>query len=389
MDLKTIVVIEDELDVREILMDILEAEGFNVLGAMNGREGVELVLQSDPDLVLCDVMMPEMDGFEVVAALRENSATATTPFIFLTAKAMKGDLQQGMNLGADYYLTKPFTRQELLDAIASRLQQQERFEAKSEKRMEALIDSIIMVLPHEFHTPLNGIIAASQYVLDEAEDIEPDELAIFMRDINQSGQRLYRLIQNFLLRTELETLTRDPEKLAMVRSLTVDRPMVVIQEAVTAHLRQDNYEARMGDVTVEGEDELVRVADTGLQKVAVELIDNALKFSEVGSPVKLSARVVASEQGDRYCVTVTDQGRGMAKDQISRIGAYQKFNRNDREKQGAGLGLSIVQQLVTLYDGQLQIDSELGQGTTVQVSFAVGTPDTIQGLRPELGTVSE
>ena len=121
----------------------------------------------------------------------------------------------------------------------------------------------------------------------------------------------------------------------------------------------------------------------------MELIDNALKFSEVGSPVKLSARVVASEQGDRYCVTVTDQGRGMAKDQISRIGAYQKFNRNDREKQGAGLGLSIVQQLVTLYDGQLQIDSELGQGTTVQVSFAVGTPDTIQGLRPELGTVSE
>ena len=81
MDLKTIVVIEDELDVREILMDILEAEGFNVLGAMNGREGVELVLQSDPDLVLCDVMMPEMDGFEVVAALRENSATATTPFL--------------------------------------------------------------------------------------------------------------------------------------------------------------------------------------------------------------------------------------------------------------------------------------------------------------------
>jgi diguanylate cyclase (GGDEF)-like protein len=119
-----ILVIEDEQPVRENILDLLDAEGFDAIGAENGRIGVQLALQSVPDLVICDVMMPEVDGYGVLNALRQDPITATIPFIFLTAKAAKADLRQGMNLGADDYLTKPFTIAELLGAIATRLQKQ-------------------------------------------------------------------------------------------------------------------------------------------------------------------------------------------------------------------------------------------------------------------------
>src|SRR6478672_1789230 len=119
-----ILVIEDELTVRENLLELLEAEGFDAIGTGNGRSGVELAQESLPDLILCDVMMPELDGFGVLNAVRQNPLIAAVPFIFLTAKATKEDLRQGMNLGADDYLTKPFTRAELLGAIAARLKKQ-------------------------------------------------------------------------------------------------------------------------------------------------------------------------------------------------------------------------------------------------------------------------
>jgi EAL domain-containing protein (putative c-di-GMP-specific phosphodiesterase class I)/DNA-binding NarL/FixJ family response regulator len=119
-----ILVIEDEESVRENLLELLEAEDFETIAAANGRIGVELARSLVPDLILCDMMMPELDGFGVLNTLRQDYITATIPFIFLTAKSAKSDFRQGMDLGADDYLTKPFTRAELLSAIISRLEKQ-------------------------------------------------------------------------------------------------------------------------------------------------------------------------------------------------------------------------------------------------------------------------
>ncbi|MCC5668504.1 response regulator [Nostoc sp. CHAB 5784] len=119
-----VLVIEDETQTRDIFLDSLEAEGFEAIGAKNGLVGVQKILENFPDLVLCDIMMPELDGYGVLSTLRQNPATAMIPFIFLTAKATKAELRQGMNLGADDYLTKPSTVEELLAAIATRLQKQ-------------------------------------------------------------------------------------------------------------------------------------------------------------------------------------------------------------------------------------------------------------------------
>ena len=119
--MKKILVIEDNQDVRENTADILELEGYEVTTAENGKIGVELAIQLLPDVIICDIMMPELDGYEVLQELNKKAQTSSIPFIFLTAKTEKTDLRKGMNLGADDYLTKPFTEKELLEAIESRL----------------------------------------------------------------------------------------------------------------------------------------------------------------------------------------------------------------------------------------------------------------------------
>jgi DNA-binding NarL/FixJ family response regulator len=119
--MKKILVIEDEPEMRRNLSTILKMEKFEVLQAENGRAGLEAARAEIPDLIVCDVMMPEMDGHAVVQALRQDTKTMNIPFIFLTAKGEKGDLRSGMNLGADDYLTKPVAKGDLLNAITARL----------------------------------------------------------------------------------------------------------------------------------------------------------------------------------------------------------------------------------------------------------------------------
>lgn len=119
--MKKILVIEDEPEMRRNLLTILKLEKFQTAGAANGRDGLDAVKKEKPDLILCDVMMPELDGHGVLDALRKSDDTASIPFIFLTAKGEKEDLRSGMNLGADDYLTKPVARADLLEAIHARL----------------------------------------------------------------------------------------------------------------------------------------------------------------------------------------------------------------------------------------------------------------------------
>ncbi len=125
--MKTILLIEDNADMRENTAEILELASYRVLKAENGRRGVELARKEKPDLVLCDIMMPELDGYSVLHLLGKNHDTAELPFIFLTAKAERGDVRKGMELGADDYLTKPFEESELLNAVEGRLKRSELF----------------------------------------------------------------------------------------------------------------------------------------------------------------------------------------------------------------------------------------------------------------------
>ena len=125
--MRTILLIEDDADMRDNTAEILELADYRVLKAENGRRGVEIARKEIPDLVLCDIMMPELDGYGVLHMLSRIPATAEVPFIFLSAKAERGDVRKGMELGADDYLTKPFEEGELLNAIEGRLKRSELF----------------------------------------------------------------------------------------------------------------------------------------------------------------------------------------------------------------------------------------------------------------------
>lgn len=140
---KKVLIIEDNTDIRENVVEILELAGYDVFAADNGKSGVDIAVKQLPDIILCDIMMPELDGYGVIYLLGKNPGTAAIPFIFLTAKAEKLDLRKGMEMGADDYLTKPFDDMELLNAIESRLKKkdiQQSFYSKSLENLEKLLN---------------------------------------------------------------------------------------------------------------------------------------------------------------------------------------------------------------------------------------------------------
>ena len=136
--MKKILLIEDNISVRENTTEILELANYEVLAAENGKIGVELATNNTPDLIICDIMMPEMDGYGVLHVLSKNPKTATIPFIFLTAKADRTDLRKGMEMGADDYITKPFDDIELLNAIEARLKKNELLKAEFASTVEGV-----------------------------------------------------------------------------------------------------------------------------------------------------------------------------------------------------------------------------------------------------------
>ncbi len=136
--MKKILLIEDNADMRENTAEILELANYKVISAPNGRVGVEKASKENPDLIICDIMMPELDGYGVLYLLSKNPSTASIPFIFLTAKAEKADLRKGMSMGADDYLTKPFEEMELLNAVEARLRKSDVFRKEFTKNIEGL-----------------------------------------------------------------------------------------------------------------------------------------------------------------------------------------------------------------------------------------------------------
>jgi two-component system sensor histidine kinase/response regulator len=362
--MKKILVIEDEKSVRENLLELLDAEEFDAIGADDGKTGVELAITHLPDLIICDVMMPELDGFGVLSRLRSCQETSMIPFIFLTAKADKMDLRQGMSLGADDYLTKPFTIAELLEAISVRFEKVAAFEQQSQKKLDNLRSSITLSLPHELRTPLNGILGCSELLVQEWDTLDREEVREMAEGINKSAKRLLRLTQNFLMYAELELITTYPERIEALKTGQISSATSVIEQVCVYQARQVGRET---DLQMELQDSSIRIGKSRLEKIVEELIDNAFKYSAKGTPI----RVVAAPAEQMYALSISDRGRGMTAAQIAEIGGYMQFERKLYEQQGSGLGLSIAKRLTQLLGGELTIDSVPEKQTTVRVKLPI------------------
>jgi signal transduction histidine kinase len=361
-----ILIIEDEPLLREDIMDWLAFEGYEVVGAENGREGLNRAFDSHPDLILSDITMPELDGYHVLIELRMYPKTALIPFIFLTAKVDRWDMRSGMDLGADDYITKPFSREELLNAVHSRLNKRETQREVLEQDIADLRSTLARTLPHELRTPLMGIIGFSELLRMDAANVTPTQIVEYTNHVIESGQRLYRLIENYLLYAQLDLSLFDSEVRQLLQNSRITFPDLIIAEAATKVAYR--YE-RINDLVLELTSEAICIAENELSKIVTELIDNTFKFSQPETLV----HIVTSREGAFYCIKITDHGIGMTSDQIARIAAFTQFNRASREQQGSGLGLIIAKRLVELFDGSLTIDSVPGSFTTIQVQLLIST----------------
>ena len=352
-----ILVIEDEILLREGVSEILTYEGFQVFEAENGEDGILSANTYLPDLILCDILMPVMDGYEVLNRIRKSEKTKLIPFIFMTALSERSDLRTGMELGSDDYITKPYTREELLSAIDTRLKRSMEIERQKEHELNELRNNIMHHLPHELRTPLNGMIGYGQLLMDYPQSYTHEELAGVGKNIYDSSMRLYRLIQNYLMYAQLELKKKGSAEVVKLKALDKICKSVAEEIAFSYSRLTDLKFTSSGGGAFSGNSEFLKIAE--------ELTDNAFKFSHPGDIVT----VVCSMEEGTFHLTVTDKGRGISSNDISRIGAYMQFDREYFEQQGSGLGLVITKKIVELYDGKMMIKSTVGKGTSILVSL--------------------
>lgn len=360
--MKRILVIDDEVWLREMVRMALQQRGYEVIEADNGMTGAEAARRELPDLILCDVNMEKMDGYLTLSALRNEPATAGIPFILMTGLADNAGMRRGMELGADDYLPKPFAIEGLYAAVEARLKKAEALREEAEKKLSDLRDNISLMLPHELRTPLNGILAYGEILAAEAGTLAAGEIAEMGQAIHDSGKRLERLIENFLIYAQIELLSADAHKINALRQKQTRLPAKLIEERARSQAQAAN---RLDDLVLALADLAMPISEDYLAKIADELVQNAFKFSERGRPV----RVALSAMPNGVMLSVTDQGRGFSTEHITRVGAYMQFDRKIQEQQGLGLGLMIAKRLTELHGGTLAIQSERGAATTVAVKL--------------------
>jgi len=304
--------------------------------------------------------MDGINGYEVLAEIRKDPTTVLIPLILMTGYIDQNAPRQGMELGADDYLTKPFTIPELVAAVQARYKKYQAYRQMVEKRMSDLCSSISLSLPHELITPLTGILGIAQVLRDSGNNMAPDQVVELSQLIIDSGNRLHRLINNFLIYTQLELLMIKPQELEQQAKKITQNTKEIIQETANSYAVTAQ---RSLDIQLNLCYESAAISEDFLVKIVQELLDNAFKFSKAQTPVILSTEVIDNS----FLLSVVDKGIGIAPERLSEIGPFMQFERKTMEQQGSGLGLAIIKRFLEIHKGSLEIESTLGSGTTVQI----------------------
>jgi CheY-like chemotaxis protein/anti-sigma regulatory factor (Ser/Thr protein kinase) len=370
-----ILAIDDDAELREQTAEILHDAGYRVTTAGSGTVGLAAARQNPPDLILCDVSMPDLSGYEVLSSLRQDEAFRLTPFIFLTSKTDRHSLRQGMEGGANDYLLKPFRVEELLAAVRTQLERHQAIETHISQRLQRLRDSIALALPHELKTPLQGILAPAELLAMELTDLDRSDLAELATAISQSGHRLLGLVENVLLYTELELM-------GLAEAMGNQRwPLPVAEygdaaQAYDAALAVATRYQRLPDLQIELQAAPLVVPAAKWYRALGEILDNAFKYSAAGTAVAVQGREGAA---GCYCLQIRDRGCGLSPEQLASIGAFVQFERRWREQQGIGLGLAIAKRLLEIYGGRFGMESALGSGTVVRMAVPIGRQPEYEG----------
>lgn len=366
--MKRILVIEDDYPVRENIVELLTAEGYDVVDAADGAEGVRAAWEKAPDLIICDVMMPRLDGFDTLTLLARDERTQSIPFIFLTARISREDQRRGMATGADDYITKPFTRSELLSAIQARLSKRADLDGHAQRRLSSLQRTSSAMLPRPLLNHLSVILGFSDLLEQDYRTLERGQVLEIARDINHSANQLLRWVQNRWLYMELtRQLHSDAAPLKQPGAFTYAAHRVIEE---SAREKASQYR-RSGDLTVKVEPAAAAVSDVYLKKMVEEVIDNAFRYSMSGTPVSLLGEVL--ERGLNYRLTITDSGRGMLPELAEKAGLPLPAHIEESARGNYGMGLMLVRSIAEGYGGKLALTSALGEGATVTITLPCAT----------------
>ncbi len=352
-----ILIVEDDLAMSSGIRDVLEMNGYRVQLAENGVEGLKMLELCRPDLIISDIMMPEMDGFEFLEQVRRQARWAAVPFIFLTAKGQRPDIRAGKQLGADDYLVKSVDLEDLLVVVRAKLDRALTIQQQSRREMDDLKRNLLNMLSHEFRTPLTYITG---YVdLIQEGEWSAEDLQKFLGRIKGGSNRLNRLVEDFLLLVRFET---DDARQAYL----MDKGPFSNWASLVARVLDRLHEtaaARQVALLQEIEPNLppVEVHESYLENAVMRLVDNGIKFSKhTGGHVWVKVAV----DGERIRCAVKDDGIGISADEVDKMfDRFHQINRQRIEQQGAGIGLAIVKSIVDLHQGEVACTSTEGVGS--------------------------
>lgn len=356
MSKQKILIIDDEPGIRDTIRELLEFNDFEVATAADGKEGIRKMQQFKPELVLCDWMMPVMDGLEVLQETRECATMGNVPFIFISAKTERDDIRLAMGIGADDFITKPFKAHELLEAITSKLKRFAGFKEMLEEQHINLPNHFSKYGFHEFNTPINALIGGFDFLIEYEHEVGSTERVELLGSMRTAAFRLKRAYTNLMLYTKI--MRAEP-----IYSFNyTSSPLEAFNKAML------RLKIVHGSIEVKAQVEHARLMlrIEALELIIYELLDNAVKFGRLDDVPEVSGKPAAD--GRSYLLTVTDQGEGMTAAEIEAIGPMVQFKRNVRELQGWGLGLFLVKNLCDANRLHLDIQSS-ASGTSVVLVF--------------------
>lgn len=360
--MKKVLVIEDNKLIVENIKEVLVATGFEVVAAYDGELGLKLANEMLPDLIISDLMLPKINGLDILRNLKNNINTISIPFILITAKENKIELQQAMNLGADDILDKPFLPEDLFVKVENLLKRSSDIRKISEKAVQQLSMNLISSIPHELRTPLNGIIGSADYLVNYGLTLSPNELIDFYKVLYDSAHRLKELIFRYLLFVDTEIILNDKNRLATASETITFNARNKIENKIEDFIKNKGQNHK---INFYFQDSNIRIYEDHLIFIILEMLENSIKFTEKDKSIQLSGFV----KDNIYIIECKDEGRGMSEYEIKQISAMKQFRRDFYEQQGLGLGLAIIQRLVKIYKGEFNIESKINKYTKVVVKL--------------------
>lgn len=355
-DYPKILIVDDEHAGREILADLLLPQGYTFAFASSGAEALAKVPECAPDVILLDIMMPEIDGFEVCERLKADEAWQHVPIFLVTALDSKEDVIRGLDAGADDFLSKPVNRFELRSRVRSMLRIKKQFdELQATMQLRADLSHVII---HDMRTPLTSIILRTSYLYKTIDD---PHLRKYLADIQKEAGHLKRFMEDMLVMAKMEH-----------GKLTLDRDMVDLEDLVcTAQERFDVVGQSRGiTLKVDWLDTPRHMSlDASLfQRVMDNLLSNAIKFSPPDSPVTLRISY-PDDRGESYlCIQVLDEGPGVPESYRERI--FDKYEVAPLKEAGitqTGLGLAFCRMVVEAHGGSIFVEANDPKGSIFTV----------------------